>query len=416
MAKPQTPPKGQDNMLKDITGSSTVATAEKDVKPLMQFYTKFNNDWVMNFAGMLAYNLLMSIFPIALAILSITGIILGSHLNSSIIASIKHVLPGSVSADVIASIIIRLNHISGILGILAVILAVFFGSRLFVTIENCFDIIYHIRPRTVVRQNIVAILMLLLFIVLIPVMIAASSGPTLILSVLQKTPLHAIANIGVILYIAGIIGGLLAAFILFESIYVVMPNQRISFGHSWLGAVVGAIALELYLLFFPLYASHFLKGYAGQAGFAVILLVFFYYFAVILLIGAEVNAFFSEHVQPLPNDLATFTTTMAGKLNKDRPAQESPSHQDPKPTNMKDAAHIVEAEGKTQRSKQNKEPEQQTSNDTFRQHGKNEERRTQNAAKQPAKKNTRIPTIFEVVIGSSLALVIELLRQRHHSY
>ncbi len=403
-------PKTQAGMLKDITSSPTVATAKKDAKPLMQFYTKFNNDWVMNFAAMLAYNLLMSVFPIALAVLSITGLILGNHLNSSIIASIRHILPGSVSSDVIASIISRLNHISGILGIIAVVLAIFFGSRLFVTIENCFDIIYHVRPRPVIRQNIVAILMLLLFVVLIPIMVVTSSGPTLILSILRKTALQSITNIGVILYTAGIIGGLLAAFILFEAIYVVMPNQRISFKHSWLGALVAAIALELYLLFFPLYTSHFLTGYAGQVGFAVILLVFFYYFAVILLVGAEVNAFFSEHVQPLPNDLATFATTMAGKLNKDRPAQESPSHQNPKPTNEKDAAHIAEAEKKTQPD------EQQAKNSFFQRSSRNKTQRIQTPPNQPTKKVGKLPTVFEVAIGSTLALIIELLRQRHHSY
>src|SRR5579863_5613815 len=53
-------------------------TAEKDVKPLQQFFTKFNNDWVMNFSSALAYNLLMAIFPIAIAVLAILGLVVGN--------------------------------------------------------------------------------------------------------------------------------------------------------------------------------------------------------------------------------------------------------------------------------------------------------------------------------------------------
>ena len=39
--------------------------------------------------------------------------------------------------------------------------------------------------------------------------------------------------------------------------------------------------------------------------------------AVILLLGAEVNAFFAEGVRAIPNDVATFVSLMAAQLHKD---------------------------------------------------------------------------------------------------
>lgn len=101
-------------------------------------------------------------------------------------------------------------------------------------------------------------------------------------------------------------------------------------------AAVAAVALQIYLLLFPLYASHFLRGVAGAVGLTAILIVFFYYFALILLLGAEVNAFFAEGVRPIPNDLATFVSTMAGKLNEDIPADEAQAHVDTRPTDVAD--------------------------------------------------------------------------------
>ncbi len=88
-------------------------TAEKDVKPLQQFLTKFNNDWVMNFAAALAYNLLMAIFPIAIAIIVILGLILGNLNHQAYInvqAQLIHAFPGTLSSGVIDSITLQLKR------------------------------------------------------------------------------------------------------------------------------------------------------------------------------------------------------------------------------------------------------------------------------------------------------------------
>ena len=386
--------------------SGLLQNVAKDAKPVQSFITKFNNDWVMNFSGMLAYNLLLSIFPIIVAIASIFGLILGTSARTSIVTSIVKVLPNRVSPDLVTNALIQLNKSSGILGILAIILAIFFGSRLFIVIEGCFSIIYHVRQRTLIRQNLMAFGMLLIFVILIPIMIFASSIPTLAASLLKYT---FIGQNGFVAGIAGILGGLVACFLLFEAIYFIIPNQKISLRHSWLGALVAAIALELYLTLFPLYIQFALNGYAGQVGFAIILLVFFYYFAVILLLGAEANAFFSEKVQPLPNDLATFVSTMGGKLNKDRPNVEAASHLNSRPTDNADKRHIAEARMQEQSTTQENQHKQQQVAAQAVATNKAQEKKKQ--PKQPSK----VPTFIEVALGSAIAVVIESLRLRRRA-
>src|SRR5207249_9837575 len=177
--------------------------------------------------------------------------------------------------------------------------------------------------------------------ILVPLMVFASSIPALVQSILNATPLSQVPGNGFIFTALGIFIALLITWVLFEAIYIVVPNQHISFRNSWLGAVVAAIALQVYLIVFPFYVTHFLSNDTGQVGFAVILLFFFYYFAVILLLGAEINTFFAEGVQPIPNDLVTFVSTMAGRLNRDFPADESASHQNEKPTVRADDTHIA---------------------------------------------------------------------------
>lgn len=386
--------------------SGLMQTVQKDVKPLQTFLTKFNNDWAMNFSGMLAYNLLLSIFPIIVAIVSIFGLIVGTSAKASIVKSILSVLPSQVSPDIVTSALNQLNKSSGILGIFAIVLAIFFGSRLFIVIEGCFDIIYHVRPRTLIRQNLMAFGMLLIFIILIPIMIFASSIPALAASLLKST---FIGQNGFVASVAGILSGLIASFLLFEAIYFVIPNQKISVRHSWLGALAAAIALEIFLTLFPLYIQYSLSGYAGQVGFAIILLVFFYYFAVILLLGAEVNAFFSEQVQPLPNDLATFVSTLGGKLNKDRPNVEADSHMDSRPTDKADDRQIADARSQEHQTMQrNQRKQQQLASQAAASN-------TVKEKKQHAKGPSKLPTLIEVALGSTIAFIIEFLRLRRRA-
>ncbi len=81
--------------------SGAKQTAEKGVKSLQAFWTKFNNDWVMNFAAGLAFNLITAIFPIAIAIIAIAGLIFGSfdpYFQGNLIHSIESVFPQQISS------------------------------------------------------------------------------------------------------------------------------------------------------------------------------------------------------------------------------------------------------------------------------------------------------------------------------
>jgi YihY family inner membrane protein len=330
------------------------AKAQGNPTSLKGFLDKFNNDWSMMFAGSLAYSLLTAIVPILLAILSVLGFVLGQgtvdYVTDHLMLGSNLALNEAVKTQ-IKFVIAQLHREAGIIALIAVGTAIFGGSRLFIGLEVCLDIAYRVRPRKIIRQNVIAILMMILFIILVPIMIFAATLPGIIQSfiasnaIVRQIPIaNTFANNSVTVWLAGFVGGLIAAFLLFWAIYLIVPNQRIRLSRSWQGALVSAFALELFItLVFPFYVTHFMGGYAGQAGLAVILLVFFYYFAVILLLGAEVNAYFFEKVRPLPNDLATFIGTMGGALNKDIPESEEPSHIDPRPTERADQKHITEA-------------------------------------------------------------------------
>jgi membrane protein len=316
-----------------------IKRVDKDTKPAQAFWMKFNNDWNWSNSAGLAYSLILSIFPILIAFLAILGLTLGNmdsnaydHVVTQTLNSLS--ITSSVQ-DIIKAVLRQLAQQSGILGIIAVVLAIFNGSRLFLFMEGCFDVIYHVKPRNVIAQNVMAVGMLFIFVILIPIMLLASSAPALATILLQKIHLSALLWNGVIVSMSGIVGSLLAAYLLFQTIYIVVPNQKISFKHSWLGAVVAAILLELYLVLFPLYVTYFLRSFSGALS-LLILLVFFYYFAMILFLGAEVNAF-TMGVRETRYDIATMVHLFTSHLQteeKEIQEEAAPSHKDEPPKDI----------------------------------------------------------------------------------
>lgn len=318
-----------------------ISTIKKGFRTLGMFWIKFNNDWSWNLAAGLAYNLLLSMFPLVIALLAILGFFLRQPdptAYDQVLNQIEQIFPAATSSEsIIKTALEHLAKNSGLLGIFALVLAIFNGSRLFLFMEGSLDVIYHVRPRGIIAQNAVAIIMLLLFVVLIPLAIFASAVPAFIVSFLPQTPLNQIPVKSILLGISGIVGGLIAGYMLFQAIYMIVPNQRISFRHSWPGAVVAAVLLELYLALFPLYVTYFLGSFAGTLG-LLILLIFFYYFAMILFLGAEVNAFFVEGIRSTPNDLATMVHLVTSHLptsEKDVKEQASSSHKNEVPKEIR---------------------------------------------------------------------------------
>src|SRR5437762_2254119 len=84
------------------------------------------------------------------------------------------------------------------------------------------------------------IALVLLFLLLVPLMLFTASTAALTFSLVQQTP---VGHSPFLARAAGPLGGFLASFLFFESIYVVVPNMHIRLRHGAVGAVVAAIAL-----------------------------------------------------------------------------------------------------------------------------------------------------------------------------
>jgi membrane protein len=187
---------------------------------------------------------------------------------------------------------------SGILFIVGLLGLLLGGSALFGIMEQAFAVIYHTKPRDFVRQRLIAVGMVFLFTLLVGVAVASSA----ILPALKHIPnIPAFLYSGAAAFMLQVIVGIVAGFLLFLSIYYVIPNRRQRLGQVIPGALVAGVLFELITLVFPLYLSlnRGLNQYGKTFGLLFVLMTFFFFLGLITMIGVELNSV----MYPVPIDL-----------------------------------------------------------------------------------------------------------------
>jgi uncharacterized BrkB/YihY/UPF0761 family membrane protein len=84
-------------MIDNIKSSTAFVQSRQKTKPARRFLRKFLNDWSLNFAAMLAYNLLIALLPIAVALFGILALVLRNDLSAQ--QTIKDKIINSFPSD-----------------------------------------------------------------------------------------------------------------------------------------------------------------------------------------------------------------------------------------------------------------------------------------------------------------------------
>jgi membrane protein len=266
------------------------------VATLAAFWVKITNDWIFNLSGLLAYNFLLAIFPILILVLAITGFVLSTiapGTETLATNNIVRALPAGMGSVIVEAVSARLKASAGWLLVVGLVTALFAGSRLFITLENCFGVVFRLRSRDPISQNRMAFALLLVYLVLLPLLLGTLLLPAGVEHWFDPSGRDTLGS--VLVTAMGVLMAVLSATLLFALTYALVPYRQRpwrAWGPNWRGAVVAAALLLLYELVFPLYTTFILNpsNYGTVAAFAVVILVFFYYLAFILLIGAEINS------------------------------------------------------------------------------------------------------------------------------
>jgi len=262
---------------------------------------KFLEDQAPNWAALIAWNALLALFPIVLFAASLLGFALRlfGAANDAVYKTIFSVIPNDAGQQTeVIKAVTGVKSQSGLLFIIGLVGLLWGGSALFGAMEQAFAVIYHTRPRDFVRQKLIAFGMVFLFTILVGVAVATSA----ILPALKNFPdIPTFLYSGLAAFILQVVVGVTAGFLLFGSIYYVIPNRKQQFRKVIPGALVAGILFELITLLFPLYISlnNGINQYGKTFGLFFLLMTFFFFLGLITMIGVEVNSV----IYPVPIEL-----------------------------------------------------------------------------------------------------------------
>jgi membrane protein len=268
---------------------------------LKAVWVKFDHDWGWNLARLLAYTCIMGLFSVLgleLVLLSIFLRITSDITEQRAVHSIVRLLPDRVTGAAVLSFADAIEHAPFILVLLGLPVTLWYGTRFFVVIESCLCVIFRRQQRTFLRQNLVALLMLLFFAATLPtMMLSATFTPVVSLGLGHATIPHSrLANEPMISALAMLVS-LALNFAILLAFYSEVTPGGVAFRHTWPGALLGAVLAQGYILIFPLYTREVLQPqhFGTVAGFVFVVLVFFYAYAFFVICGAELSSWMAGY-------------------------------------------------------------------------------------------------------------------------
>jgi membrane protein len=255
-----------------------------------RFWQKGYEDGLTGLAAMVAYNLLLSLFPVALIALFIAGRVLQSDdITRSVLDDLQKLFPSATESD-LRSALRSVRSSTGTVGILALVGSAWVASSFWGALDTAFCRIYHLPCRSWVRQKVFALGMLVVVLVFFAASVAIPALQSLWVSSARDLPLG-LDHVRGLVYAVSLIASLVLLFGMLCLIYWRVPKGAIPWTCVWPGALGSTAAMAAVDWLFPLYLAEAstLRTVKGVVVFVLIALIWCWALSLILLSGAVVN-------------------------------------------------------------------------------------------------------------------------------
>jgi len=255
------------------------------------FYWKAYHDNLTGLSAMVAYNLLLSIFPLALLALFIAGKILQSNeLENSVLKDLQHLFP-TTAKSTLENLLTRVRNSSAGLGIGALVTSIWIGASFWGALDTAFCRIYHVRCRTWVEQKRFALAMLVVVLLFMAATVAVPTLQSILVGGANNLP-FGLKGVHDLVFVLSLAAGLIILFAILCVIYWSVPNRLVPWRAIWPGALGATLAIGVVDYAFPLYLTNIssIARLGTTLIFIVIILIWFYALAIIVLSGAVINA------------------------------------------------------------------------------------------------------------------------------
>jgi YihY family inner membrane protein len=257
---------------------------------LRAFWNRAYQENVTGLSAMVAYNLMLAVFPFALIVLFVFGQVLKIEgVEASVLDDLQRLFPNT-EATQLTDILNRIEDNSTTIGILAFFGSLWIGASFWGAMDTAFCRIYHVECRGWVEQKRWAVGMLVVSVLFLAATIALPALEGLLISSADDLPL--LPGIGGVENVLLLALALAITFLLACAIYWLVPKGRLPWRGVWPGALFLTVTAGLANFVFPIYLREVsgINEFGGAVGFLVIALIWFYLLSLVLLAGAVINA------------------------------------------------------------------------------------------------------------------------------
>ncbi len=267
------------------------AISKKPRPWLRAFWQRAYRENVTGMAAMVAYNLMLAVFPFALLLLFVFGQVLRiKGVETGVLDDLQRLFPNTEQGT-LSSVLERIEENSTTIGIAAFLGSLWIGASFWGAMDTAFGHIYHVETRGWLEQKRFSFAMLAVVALLIAASILLPTLEGALVSGTDRLPLG-LSDIKAI-DTALLLG--LAVLIVFGIccvIYWAVPKGHMPWRAVWPGAAFVTVGAGIANWAFPFYLSNVssLSRFGSTLGFVLIALLWFYLLSLALLAGAVINS------------------------------------------------------------------------------------------------------------------------------
>jgi membrane protein len=258
---------------------------------LRAFWNRAYQENITGLAGMVAYNLVLALFPFTLLVLFIFGRVLQStDVEQSVLNDLQRLFP-AVELKTLNSALDRIRDNSTTIGVAAAIGAIWIGTSFWGAMDTAFCRIYHVDCRGWLEQKRFALVMLLVVTLFLAASVVVPTLEAALASGASDLP-FGLSDIQGIAKLLLLLAALTATFLLLCLIYYLVPKGHVPWPGVWPGALFVTITTGIANAVYPFYLAQVstVGEVGGTIGFILVALVWFYLVSLAIMAGAVINA------------------------------------------------------------------------------------------------------------------------------
>jgi membrane protein len=255
------------------------------------FWRRAYEENVTGLSAMVAYNLMLAVFPFALLVLFVFGQVLKIHgVETGVLDDLKRLFPNTEQAT-LSDVLERIEGNATTIGIAAFLGSLWIGASFWGAMDTAFGRIYHVQTRGWLEQKRFSFAMLAVVVLFIAASIVLPTAEATVVSGTDRLP-FGLSDIKAI-DTALLLGlAVLVVFAICCVIYWAVPKGHMPWRAIWPGAAFVTVAATVANWAFPFYLANVssLSRFGSTLGFVLIALLWFYVLSLALLVGAVVNS------------------------------------------------------------------------------------------------------------------------------